>query len=902
MSIDLEKNENVVTSHGSDENSQINISDVIEVIQTTDPQAQAMFNNVADVTMQASQIHPQPQSNANTSNAANSSNSINSYRRSAFVKITEQPASKALRFRYECEGRSAGSIPGVLSSPENKTFPSIQVVGYRGRAVVVVSCVTKDPPYRPHPHNLVGKEGCKKGVCTVEINSDTMSVTFSNLGIQCVKKRDIDEALRVREEIRVDPYRTGFNHRSQPSSIDLNAVRLCFQVFLESEQRGRFTVPLSPVVSDPIFDKKAMSDLVICKLSDASCTVAGGKEMILLCEKVAKEDISVRFFEEIDDNIVWEGYGDFQHTNVHKQVAIWFRTPRYKSIDIDQPVRCYVQLKRPSDGVTSEPLPFDYLPLDSGRRSIWTTRKGQNQKSNFDLLSRLLDENKSILSSNGENKPEIIDLDTPIEDYKSLEEKPMDEAPEEQHETLHQNTDKTTEWIQKTEFDQDDEHLFKTENTTDDDKTLNELLDQVAELDEIYTDHQLKIDNGQSEQETNGFELSLPKATDEASMDFDELFDDAATYTSLQIAFKNPVPIIDLLPPSPPVNYNFNNMHYDAVEPQIVTPLAPIIDVGPLKRESPTLDDEKLPPLPPKRVKKSNPNNENEMIHDNFQRHDIESNVSSSPKSPSQKSTPSKIIIMKTPDQSPLNKRLPPTPSSNVNSNTLPKQHKKPGFFSKLFSRRKSRSDVNENVNVTQNTTDISPDPSLSNFNLNDPNRSSIKSLQMPTKKAHSKPVGRSVSSVSGKRPNLTANIIHIPLKGDSLNSIPMKTGSGTLLALPGTEAYERASTATLSNNLDRKTVSALQLADLPLQDGNMELIAIADRQSLKNLCEGEFGVQLDPSVDLTEAEHYALYTSIAPHATESEFDEQSCYYAPVEAGEILTQSEVARRLASNFS
>lgn len=78
----------------------------------------------------------------------------------------------------------------------------------------------------------------------------------------------------------------GFNHRSQPSSIDLNAVRLCFQVFLESEQRGRFTVPLSPVVSDPIFDKKAMSDLVICKLSDASCSVAGGKEMILLCEKV----------------------------------------------------------------------------------------------------------------------------------------------------------------------------------------------------------------------------------------------------------------------------------------------------------------------------------------------------------------------------------------------------------------------------------------------------------------------------------------------------------------------------------------------------------------------------------------------------------------------------------------
>lgn len=44
-----------------------------------------------------------------------------------YVEILEQPASKALRFRYECEGRSAGSIPGINSTPENKTFPSIRV-------------------------------------------------------------------------------------------------------------------------------------------------------------------------------------------------------------------------------------------------------------------------------------------------------------------------------------------------------------------------------------------------------------------------------------------------------------------------------------------------------------------------------------------------------------------------------------------------------------------------------------------------------------------------------------------------------------------------------------------------------------------------------------------------------
>lgn len=52
---------------------------------------------------------------------------MNTERLLPYVEIIEQPASKALRFRYECEGRSAGSIPGVNSTSENKTFPTIKV-------------------------------------------------------------------------------------------------------------------------------------------------------------------------------------------------------------------------------------------------------------------------------------------------------------------------------------------------------------------------------------------------------------------------------------------------------------------------------------------------------------------------------------------------------------------------------------------------------------------------------------------------------------------------------------------------------------------------------------------------------------------------------------------------------
>ena len=73
-----------------------------------------------------------------------------------FVKILEQPASHKLRFRYQCEGRGAGALQGQTSTAERKTFPKIQIVGYKGRAVVVVSCVTHDSDQpKAHPHNLV---------------------------------------------------------------------------------------------------------------------------------------------------------------------------------------------------------------------------------------------------------------------------------------------------------------------------------------------------------------------------------------------------------------------------------------------------------------------------------------------------------------------------------------------------------------------------------------------------------------------------------------------------------------------------------------------------------------------------------------------------------------------------
>lgn len=43
------------------------------------------------------------------------------------LAVVEQPKERGMRFRYECEGRSAGSILGASSGDSNKTLPAIEV-------------------------------------------------------------------------------------------------------------------------------------------------------------------------------------------------------------------------------------------------------------------------------------------------------------------------------------------------------------------------------------------------------------------------------------------------------------------------------------------------------------------------------------------------------------------------------------------------------------------------------------------------------------------------------------------------------------------------------------------------------------------------------------------------------
>src|SRR5699024_134538 len=86
-------------------------------------------------------------------------------------------------------------------------------------------------------------------------------------------------------------------------------------------------------------------------------------EVYLLCEKVNKKEIRVRFFEiDNNGNQQWEAFGSFSESDVHHQVAIVFRTPPYRDQNIEKPVQVYLQLFRQRDGEFSEPRTFIYKP------------------------------------------------------------------------------------------------------------------------------------------------------------------------------------------------------------------------------------------------------------------------------------------------------------------------------------------------------------------------------------------------------------------------------------------------------------------------------------------------------------------------------------------------------------
>ncbi|MGH0137163.1 UNVERIFIED_CONTAM: hypothetical protein FKN15_035893 [Acipenser sinensis] len=163
---------------------------------------------------------------------------------------------------------------------------------------------------------------------------------------------------------------------SQAKDMDLSVVQLMFTAFLPDSDGG-YTRRLDPVISDPIFDSKApnASNLKIVRMDRTAGCVTGGEEVYLLCDKVQKDDIQVRFYEEDETGGYWETFGDFSPTDVHRQFAIVFKTPKYRDLNLQKPTSVFVQLKRKSDNETSEPKPFTYHPQVIDKEEVQRKRQ-----------------------------------------------------------------------------------------------------------------------------------------------------------------------------------------------------------------------------------------------------------------------------------------------------------------------------------------------------------------------------------------------------------------------------------------------------------------------------------------------------------------------------------------------
>ncbi|XP_072050550.1 nuclear factor NF-kappa-B p105 subunit-like isoform X2 [Amphiura filiformis] len=309
------------------------------------------------------------------------------------LNILEQPKSRGFRFRYGCEGPSHGGLPGVNSQKgsRKRTYPSIEIQNYKGPARLVVSLVTNEDVPKPHAHSLVGKN-CSGGLCTVQVGPTDMTATFPNLGILHVTRKDVKKVLKTRMLEHRNVYNTMMGGNSggkdtekevdkavaeSAKNMDLSVVRLCFTAYLPDEG-GNYTRTLMPVISVPVYDCKApnAATLKICRMDKSSGCASGGDEVYLLCDKVQKEDIQVRFFEmNSEGNLTWEAYADFGPTDVHRQYAIVFKTPPYHNPNIDKQKYVQVQLKRRTDGDTSDPKPFTYYPKEHDREFIQRKRK-----------------------------------------------------------------------------------------------------------------------------------------------------------------------------------------------------------------------------------------------------------------------------------------------------------------------------------------------------------------------------------------------------------------------------------------------------------------------------------------------------------------------------------------------
>ncbi|KAK8737493.1 hypothetical protein OTU49_004522, partial [Cherax quadricarinatus] len=317
-----------------------------------------------------------------------------------YIHIMEQPQSK-FRFRYKSEMVGThGQLKADRADKNRAVFPTVKLSKWNhGPAVIRLTLYTADDNVnqrKRHVHELSGKNCDKEtGICEIVVDDKCdYTAVFQNLGIIHIAKRDTREIImqRKRDELLAharlrkphctfeeiirsitptDHKRMDDEAEEEAKSMDLNKVVLRFQAFQYDKSIESYRPITLPVDSEVVFNLKnaTTGELKIVRMSACSAPCTGGTEIWLLVEKVRRNNVQIKFFElDQNDREIWTAYGEFTDADVHHQYAIVFRTPSYRYTNLNTSVRVKVQLERPTDRDTSEPLDFTYLP-ESLKRS-----------------------------------------------------------------------------------------------------------------------------------------------------------------------------------------------------------------------------------------------------------------------------------------------------------------------------------------------------------------------------------------------------------------------------------------------------------------------------------------------------------------------------------------------------
>nr|BBE08140.1 protein relish [Plautia stali] len=294
---------------------------------------------------------------------------------SAWIEFTEEPAD--YRYRYLKE-KYHGHIVGV-SSPATKKkdlckFPKLKLYNYSGSAIVRVWLIS--PPLdklQPHFHKLARKlpkgelklephdfRACEEN--NYEVTLDYLHIVHavtndeSDINVYRKKKAHIESEL-------FDPPRSVpisiKEEKEEIKQIDKNQSYFYIQVF---DENTRMSI-CQPAISNKIknLHNAETGALRIVNCSRIFGTCRGDDEVFIFVEKISK-DVQVRFFTLDNNNKkVWEAPAKFGPQNVHHQLGIVFRTPRFEQ-NIDKDVQAYFELHRTSDGAVSDKYPFTYKP------------------------------------------------------------------------------------------------------------------------------------------------------------------------------------------------------------------------------------------------------------------------------------------------------------------------------------------------------------------------------------------------------------------------------------------------------------------------------------------------------------------------------------------------------------